>query len=96
MRGFIETVEDVYLVHTKSFTYTHSEISVVTSNGVLPIDEVSKDTLSKLLRNRHCNIKSTITFDIKRRDWVEVPVLKDGRIVLEMDSLKVSIAEDAD
>lgn len=96
MRAFIETVDDVYFVHTKDFTYTHSEIAVKTNKGVLPIDEVPKDILNPILRHRHCNVKSTITFDNKRRDWVEVPVKADGRVVIEYDALKVSIKEDDD
>jgi hypothetical protein len=87
MKAVIENVGDsdekVFLLHTDSYTYSHVELSVELDNGIFSIDELSNNVINRLLRTRVCDIKSTITFDIKKRDWVEVPALKNNKVVIQ-------------
>jgi hypothetical protein len=91
MRGTIENIgtdtDYVLEVHTKNYTYSHVELSVETSDGIVAVDDLDKTLLRQLIYKTNCNVKSTITFDSKKRDWVEVPVLKDGKIIIQLKNV---------
>lgn len=88
MKAIIENIgtdyEKVLQLHTKTYTYSHVEISVETGNGIMPVDQLDEFTLRRLIYDGQCDIKSTITFDNKKRDWVEVPVLKDNNVIIQL------------
>lgn len=92
MKAVIENVGDsdekIFLLHTDAYTYSHVELSVELDNGIFGIDELSNNVINRLLRTGVCDIKSTITFDIKKRDWVEIPVLKNNKVVIQFQNAR--------